>query len=93
LLDYRIIHSVGSALTHKSQTGTFQAFAIDAGCYAHMRKLEGRFNEIDLGEAEAREKARSAPILNKEFVDRVWQTAPANVQQALKEEAVAPGAA
>ena len=38
LLDYRIIHSAGSALTHKSQSGTFQAFAIDIGCYAHMRK-------------------------------------------------------
>ena len=35
LLDYRIIHNAGSALTHKSQAGTFQAFAIDIGRYAH----------------------------------------------------------
>jgi hypothetical protein len=32
LLDYRIIHNAGSALTHKSQPGTYQAFAIDIGC-------------------------------------------------------------
>jgi hypothetical protein len=50
LLDYRIIHSVGTALTHKShpESGTFQAFAIDVGAYAHMRKLYGKFTEIDL---------------------------------------------
>src|SRR5439155_25037359 len=50
LLDYRIIHSAGSALTHKSLPGTYHAFAIDIGCYAHMRKLDARFTEIDLGD-------------------------------------------
>ena len=63
LLDYRIIHSCGSALTHKSTSGTYQAFAIDIGCYAHMRKLQGKFNEVDVTETTAREKMRSAPIL------------------------------
>jgi hypothetical protein len=86
LLDYRIIHSVGSALTHKSQQGTYQAFSIDAGCYGHMRKLDGRFNEIDLGAAEAREKARSAPVLSKEFVKSVWTAAPTDVHNALLTE-------
>ena len=54
LLDYRIIHSAGSALTHKSQPGTYQAFAIDIGCYAHMRKLSGRFVELNLADAGAK---------------------------------------
>jgi hypothetical protein len=40
LVDYRIIHQAGSALTHKSQPGNYQAFAIDIGCYAHFRKME-----------------------------------------------------
>ena len=62
LLDYRIIHSSGSALTHKSQPGTFQAFAIDIGCYAHMRKLHGRFTELNLADSSAKERMRSAPV-------------------------------
>ena len=85
LLDYRIIHAVGSALTHKSQPGTFQAFAIDAGGYAHMRKLQGRFTEIDLADPDAREKSRSAPVLNKEFIDSVWPKTPEDVEAALKD--------
>ncbi len=56
LLDYRIIHSAGSALTHKSEKGTFQAFVIDIGCYAHMRRLQGRFVELDLADPNAKEK-------------------------------------
>ena len=59
LLDYRIIHSAGVALTHKSQPGTYQAFAIDIGCYAHLRKLDGRFTELDLTARDAKEKMRS----------------------------------
>ena len=47
LLDYRIIHSGATALSHKSREGAYQAFAIDIGCYAHLRKLEGKFNEVD----------------------------------------------
>ena len=35
LLDYRIIHSVGSALTHKSTTGTFNAYMIDGVIAKH----------------------------------------------------------
>ncbi len=42
LLDYRIIHTAGSALTHKSLQGTYHAFVIDIGCYAHMRVLQGK---------------------------------------------------
>jgi hypothetical protein len=68
LLDYRIVHNCGSALTHKSQSGTYQAFAIDIGCYAHMRKLERRFNEIDVSAAQAKERMRSAPVLTLDWL-------------------------
>lgn len=86
LLDYRIIHSAGSALTHKSSPGTYQAFAIDIGCYAHMRKLQGRFNEIDVADAGAKEKMRSAPILTKEHFADLWSSAPDDVEDALRNE-------
>ena len=86
LLDYRIIHSAGSALTHKSQAGTFQAFAIDIGCYAHMRKLHGRFTELDLADSSAKERMRSAPVLDAALFDELWRGAPANTERALLEE-------
>jgi hypothetical protein len=86
LLDYRIVHSAGSALTHKSATGTYQAFVIDIGCYAHMRKLQGRFNEIDVSETEARERMRSAPILTYEHFAELWTKAPKDVEGALRSE-------
>lgn len=86
LLDYRIVHSAGSALTHKSQPGTFQAFAIDIGCYAHMRKLHGRFTELDLADASAKEKMRSAPVLDAALFDEIWKAAPADAENALREQ-------
>ena len=64
LLDYRIIHSVGSALTHKSVQGTFNAYMIDIGAYANLRKLEGRFTEIDITAPHAKERCRNAPVLD-----------------------------
>jgi hypothetical protein len=79
LLDYRIIHNTGSALTHKSQAGTFQAFAIDIGSYAHLRKLEGRFNELDIAAPDAKERMRSAPILEEKDFDNLWVKAPDKV--------------
>ncbi|MBA2409494.1 MAG: hypothetical protein H0V62_06905 [Gammaproteobacteria bacterium] len=86
LLDYRIIHGCGSALTHKSRSGTFQAFAIDIGCYAHMRKLHGRFTEVDLAGSSAKERMRSAPILNAALFDELWREAPADAEGALFKE-------
>lgn len=83
LLDYRIIHSAGSALTHKSQSGTYQAFAIDIGCYAHLRKLHNKFTEIDLSKPDTKEKMRSSPILDISNFETIWQQAPKNVLQAL----------
>ncbi len=61
LLDYRIIHTVGTALTHKSHPGTFAAFALDIGAYAKFRKLEGRFREVDITARDSREQCRNSP--------------------------------
>jgi hypothetical protein len=89
LLDYRIIHNAGSALTHKSQPGTYQAFAIDIGCYAHLRKLDGRFNELDLSESNAKEKMRSAPVLDAKEFESLWKSAPQDVEAALLADSTA----
>lgn len=82
LLDYRIIHSAGNAITHKSQPGTYQAFAIDIGCYAHLRKLHGRLNEIDLSQ-DTKEKLRSAPVFGPPDYEALFKTAPINIEAAL----------
>ncbi len=86
LLDYRIIHTAGTALTHKSQPGTYHAFAIDIGCYAHMRVLEDKFTEIDLADTEAKEKMRSAPILDEKVFETIWESVPEDPEQALKNQ-------
>ena len=86
LLDYRIIHSAGTAITHKSQQGTFHAFVIDVGAYAHMRTLQGRFNELDIGDPATREKMRSSPILNFDDFKELWQAVPSEVEQELLRE-------
>jgi hypothetical protein len=89
LLDYRIVHTAGSAVTHKSQSGTYHAFAIDIGCYAQMRKLEGRFNEIDLTSPDAKEKLRSGPILDERAFTALWPNAPADSETALRSQETA----
>lgn len=83
LLDYRIIHNAAAALTHKSQSGTYQAFAIDIGCYAHLRKLDGKFAELDISRADAKERMRSAPILAVGDFDKLWQSVPRDVEHKL----------
>ncbi|HEY2014574.1 MAG TPA: hypothetical protein VGH38_13780, partial [Bryobacteraceae bacterium] len=83
LLDYRIIHNCATALTHKSQEGTFQAFAIDIGCYAHLRKLQDRFSEVDVSLSDAKEKMRSSPILEEAKLANLFQSAPENLEEAL----------
>ncbi|MCX6829059.1 MAG: hypothetical protein NT002_07215 [candidate division Zixibacteria bacterium] len=84
LLDYRIIHTAGTAITHKSQPGTYHAMAIDIGCYAHMRVLDKKFNEIDLSNAEAKERMRSAPILDEKVLSSLWASAPRDIDAAIK---------
>jgi hypothetical protein len=83
LMDYRVIHHDGSAMTHKSQSGNYQAFGIDIGCYAHFRKMEGRFTEIDVSEAGAKDKMRSAPVLDKAVLDQLFASVPSDVETAL----------
>lgn len=87
LLDYRIVHSCASALTHKSQDGNFQAFAIDIGCYAHLRKHLGRFNEIDVSTSDAKERMRSAPILTDQALQTLFQEVPDDVEGELLSDA------
>jgi hypothetical protein len=89
LMDYRLIHHAASALTHKSHQGNFQAFAIDIGCYAHFRKMEGRFTEIDVSDPAARDKMRSAPVMDKQQLDQLFASVPLDVETALtrREEA------
>lgn len=83
LLDYRIIHSVGTAFTHKSQPGTYNAFMIDIGCYANLRKLDGKMNEIDLSSHEAKEKIRSVPIFSESDFKTIWDAAPKDVTKEI----------
>lgn len=86
LLDYRIIHSGATALTHKSREGTYQAFSIDIGCYAHLRKLHGKFQELDLSATDAKERLRSAPLLEIAAFNLGFSTAPADVEELLTAE-------
>ncbi|MBI2605732.1 MAG: hypothetical protein HYW49_06595 [Deltaproteobacteria bacterium] len=83
LLDYRIIHSVGSALTHKTQPGTYHAYMIDIGAYANLRKLVGRFDEIDVTARDARERCRNAPVLDEATLMKGYRNAPAATESAL----------
>ena len=85
LLDYRIIHNCATALTHKSQEGTYQAFAIDIGCYAHLRKLQDRFTEIDVSSPSAKDQMRSAPLLDQAKLMALFESVPKNVEAALLE--------
>ena len=87
LLDYRIIHSVGSALTHKSISGTFNAYMIDIGAYANLRKLEGRFNEIDITAPDAKERCRNAPVLDASTLLGLYGSVPQDAETALLTEA------
>ena len=48
-----------------------------------MRKLEGRFTEIDLAAADAKEKMRSGPILDQATFDTFWASAPLNAESEL----------
>jgi len=84
LLDYRIVHSVGSALTHKSVSGTFNAYMIDIGAYANLRKLEGRFNEIDVTAADAKERCRNAPVLDENQLTSLLRSSPENIESIVE---------
>ncbi len=89
LLDYRIIHQVAKSLTHKSITGpNYQAFAIDMGCYAYMRNLQGRLEEIDLTIAGAKDKMRSAPILAAKDFRELWAKPDKTIELALQDQEV-----
>ena len=91
LLDYKIIHTVNTAFTHKSQQGeTFRAFMINIGHYANLRKLHGKMNEIDLSDSDAKEKIRSTPILTEKKLKEFWQVVPPNPEEKILEDEQAP---
>jgi hypothetical protein len=79
LLDYRIIHSVGTAVTHKTYPGTFAAYMLDIGAYAKFRKLEGRFREVDITANDAREQCRNSPILDPDLLLTLIHKAPVDL--------------
>lgn len=83
LMDYRIINNAGSALTHKSFPGTYQAFAIDIGAYGQFRKMKDRFNEIDVSSKDAKEKMRSAAVLTEKDFESQLETVPVDAETKL----------
>jgi hypothetical protein len=84
LMDYRIVHQAGNALTHKSTSGSFQAFAIDIGAYAHFRKMQGRFSEIDVSDRSAKDKMRSAPVLDEGAIRSLFEKVPDDAEERLR---------
>ncbi|MGB6133180.1 MAG: hypothetical protein WCC14_04635 [Acidobacteriaceae bacterium] len=91
LVDYRIIHLVGTALTHKSQSGTFTAYMIDIGAYANMRKLHNKFREIDITAPEAKEQCRNAPVLEGATLEMFFASVPVEAEATLIQEVRADG--
>jgi len=83
LLDYRIIHSVGTAYTHKSRSGSYEAFMIDIGSYAFLRKLHGKLIEVDLFDGTAKDKIRAAPIVDEKDLEKMWKNTPGQLQAHL----------
>lgn len=55
-------------------------------CYAHLRKLQDRFTEIDVSDREAKDKMRSAPELDSSKLTSLLKSVPQNVEQALLEQ-------
>jgi hypothetical protein len=83
LLDYRIIHSLGAAFTHKTHEGAFRGFAIDVGCYAYLRKLHGKMFEVDVSSNDIKENVRSAKVLSAAQLNALFASAPATPEAAL----------
>jgi hypothetical protein len=86
LVDYRIIHLVATALTHKSQPGTFTAYMIDIGAYANLRKLANKFREIDVTATSSKEECRNAPVLEGSTLITFFASAPINAEALLIKE-------
>ena len=47
--------------------------------------MEHRFAEIDVSEASAKDKMRSAPVLDKQRLEQLFKTVPADIENALKQ--------
>lgn len=86
LLDYRLIHELGTAFTHKSQPGTFRGYIVDVGFYASLRKLQGKVTELNLSSDEWKEGIRSSPVLRYSDMLKIWNAAPEDIESVLREE-------
>jgi hypothetical protein len=53
---------------------------------AHLRKRQGKFNEVDLSARDAKEKLRSAPLLELSDFERRFSEAPADAEAKLVAE-------
>jgi hypothetical protein len=51
-----------------------------------MRKLHSRFSELDLSSADAKERMRSAPILDLDQLQQLWARSPTDIESALLNE-------
>jgi len=51
-----------------------------------LRKLDKRFNEIDVSLSEAKEKMRSAPVLDQNKLEALLGGIPENVETALSDQ-------
>jgi hypothetical protein len=56
---------------------------IDIGAYANLRKLEGRFIEIDITAPDAKERCRNAPVLDDATLIGLYRSAPEKVEAEL----------
>jgi hypothetical protein len=84
LLDYRLIHELGTAFTHKSQAGTYRGYIIDVGFYAGLRKLDGKIAELDLESDAWKERIRSSPVLRHADMLKAWNNAPSTPTETLR---------
>lgn len=73
-------YMVVRADSHEAAAKLFENHPIDIGCHAHLRKLQGRFNEVDLSATDAKEKLRSAPFLELSVFEDSFLKAPADAE-------------
>lgn len=64
LADFRLIHLISTSRSNPTHPGkVFDIYCLDLGTYAHIRKLSGKLDEIDLSLGkESIDKLRTAPI-------------------------------
>ena len=67
LADFRLIHRVSSAISHPAQPGeSFDAYIIDLGAYAYIRKMKGKVEEVELVDTSraGKDTLRTSPVFD-----------------------------